>query len=176
MLKLNLQYFGLLMWRTDSLEKDPDSGKDWRQEEKATTGWDGWMASRLNGHEFEHALEVGDWQGSLVCHSSWDSKGQTWLSDWTFLLFCISILPFKTEYHRICNTVDTLSIFFCEVRYASSFDNRQVVSSYINNQNVSGLKVGNLSITSLPLQCLCVLRAKSFQVKSDSLYLEHGKY
>ena len=25
--------------------KDPDAGKDWRQKEKGTTGWDGWMAS-----------------------------------------------------------------------------------------------------------------------------------
>ena len=25
--------------------KDSDAGKDWRQEEKGTTGWDGWMAS-----------------------------------------------------------------------------------------------------------------------------------
>ena len=25
--------------------KDPDSGKDWRWEEKGKTGWDGWMAS-----------------------------------------------------------------------------------------------------------------------------------
>ena len=25
--------------------KDPDAGKDWRQEEKGMTGWDGWMAS-----------------------------------------------------------------------------------------------------------------------------------
>ena len=25
--------------------KDPDAGKDWRQEEKGTTGWDSWMAS-----------------------------------------------------------------------------------------------------------------------------------
>ena len=37
MLKLKLQYFGHLMRRTDSLEKDPDAGKDWRQEEKGTT-------------------------------------------------------------------------------------------------------------------------------------------
>ena len=35
MLKLKLQYFGHLMWRTDSFE-DPDSGKDWGQEEKGT--------------------------------------------------------------------------------------------------------------------------------------------
>ena len=28
-----------------TLEKDPDAGKDWGQEEKGETGWDGWMAS-----------------------------------------------------------------------------------------------------------------------------------
>ena len=44
MLKLKLQYFGHLMRRVDSLEK-VDAGRDWGQEEKGTTGWDGWMAS-----------------------------------------------------------------------------------------------------------------------------------
>ena len=50
MLKLKLEYFGHLMQRADSLEKtllfrkDPDAGKDCRQEEKGTTedemvGW-----------------------------------------------------------------------------------------------------------------------------------------
>ena len=34
--KLKLQYFGHLMWKTDLLGKDPDAGKDWRQE-KGTT-------------------------------------------------------------------------------------------------------------------------------------------
>ena len=28
--------------------KDPDAGKDWRQEEKRTTGWDGWMTSPMD--------------------------------------------------------------------------------------------------------------------------------
>ena len=37
------QYFGHLMWRAD-IRKDPDAGKNWRQEEKGTTedemiGW-----------------------------------------------------------------------------------------------------------------------------------------
>ena len=31
---LTLQYFGHLLQRANSLEKDPDAGKDWRQEEK----------------------------------------------------------------------------------------------------------------------------------------------
>ena len=41
--------------------KDPDAGKDWRQEEKGTTEDEmaGWH-HRLNGHKFGLALEVGD--------------------------------------------------------------------------------------------------------------------
>ena len=44
MLKLKLQYFGHLLWRVDSLEKDSNAGRDWGQEEKGTTedemaGW-----------------------------------------------------------------------------------------------------------------------------------------
>ena len=50
--------------------KNSDAGKDWGQEEKGTTedemvGWD----HRLDGHEFEQALWVGDGQGSLACCS-----------------------------------------------------------------------------------------------------------
>ena len=33
----------------------------------------GWH-HRLNGHEFEYALGVGDGQGGLVCCGSWDRK------------------------------------------------------------------------------------------------------
>ena len=55
--------------------KDPDTGKDWGQEEKGTTegemvGWHHW----LDGHEFEQVPGVGDGQGSLVCCSSCGEK------------------------------------------------------------------------------------------------------
>ena len=70
MLKLELQYFGHLMVRIDS-GKDPDAGKDWRQEKGTTegkmVGWHHW----LYGHEFEQAPGVGDGQGRLECCSSW---------------------------------------------------------------------------------------------------------
>ena len=33
----------------------------------------GWH-HRLNGHEFEQALGVGDGQGGLACHSPWGRK------------------------------------------------------------------------------------------------------
>ena len=71
MLKLKLQYFRYL---SQIIRKDPDAGKDWRQE-KGTTGneiigWHHW----LNGHEFEKAPGDGEGQGSLVCYSPWGLK------------------------------------------------------------------------------------------------------
>ena len=44
MLKLKFQYFGHLLWRANSLEKDPDAGKKAKGEEHGR-GKDGWMAS-----------------------------------------------------------------------------------------------------------------------------------
>ena len=54
MLKLKLQYFSQLMWRTDSFEKTLMVGKDWRWEEKVITEDEmvGWH-HQLNVHEFE---------------------------------------------------------------------------------------------------------------------------
>ena len=54
MMKLKRQYFGHLMRRADSLEKDPDVGKDGRQEEKGMTEDEmvGWH-HQFDGHEFE---------------------------------------------------------------------------------------------------------------------------
>ena len=36
-----------LLWRADSLEKDPDAGKDWRQEEKRVAEWESQVLGRL---------------------------------------------------------------------------------------------------------------------------------
>ena len=54
MLKLKLQYFGHLMWRTDSLEKilklgKAEGGRRRGEQEDEMVGWH----HRLNGHEFE---------------------------------------------------------------------------------------------------------------------------
>ena len=46
----------------------------------------GWHR-RLNGHAFEHVLRVGDGQGSLVCHSPWDSKGSDMVEQLNSLAF-----------------------------------------------------------------------------------------
>ena len=55
--------------------KDPDAGKDCRQEEKRTTEDEmvGWH-HRLNGRESEQAPGGSEGQGSLACCSPWDHK------------------------------------------------------------------------------------------------------
>ena len=73
MLKLILQH--LAIWCEELTGKDPDAGKDWRQEEKEMTedemaGWHHW----LDGRESEWTLGVGDGQGGLVCCESWGCK------------------------------------------------------------------------------------------------------
>ena len=55
--------------------KDPDSGKDWRQEEKGAmehemVGWHQWP----DGHEVEQTLGDSEGQESLVCCCPWGHK------------------------------------------------------------------------------------------------------
>ena len=68
-----------ILWPPDAknwlIGKDPDVGKDWRQEEKGVkedkiVGWHHW----LDGHEFEQAPGAGDEQGSLASCSPWGCK------------------------------------------------------------------------------------------------------
>ena len=68
--------------------KDPDAGKEWRQEEKGATedemvGWYHW----LDGHELEQTPGIGDGQESVACYSSWGCKesGMTEWLNWTEL-------------------------------------------------------------------------------------------
>ena len=87
MLKLKLQYFGHLMWRTNSFERP------WRWERLKAGGegeereWDGWMAS-LTWWTWVW-VNSGSWsgQGGLVCCSPWGHKEldtTEWLN-WTEL-------------------------------------------------------------------------------------------
>ena len=61
-----------ILWPPDAKSwltgKDPDAGKDWRQEEKGVRGWDGWMDMSLSKLQ-----ETGDSeeQGGLA----WQSMG-----------------------------------------------------------------------------------------------------
>ena len=72
---LKLQYFGHLMRRAESLEKDLDAGKDWGQQEKGVTEDEmvRWHL-QLNGYEFEQTSRDNEGWGSLVCCSPWGHK------------------------------------------------------------------------------------------------------
>ena len=79
-----------ILWPPDVnnwlLGKDPDTGKDWRQEEKGTTEDEmvGWH-HRLSGYELGQTPVAGDEQGNLLCCSPWGRKesNTTEHLDWT---------------------------------------------------------------------------------------------
>ena len=78
--------------------KDPDAGKDWRREEKGNTEDEivGWH-HRLNRHDCEQALGVGDGQGSLLCCSPWGLKesNMTERQNWTDTKKLILIIDYS---------------------------------------------------------------------------------
>ena len=75
----------LILWPSDEknwlIGKDLDAGKDWRQEEESSRGWDGWMASLT----WWTWVWVGSgswwWQGSLVCCRPWGRK-ESDMTEW----------------------------------------------------------------------------------------------
>ena len=93
--------------------KDPDAGKDWRQEEKGTTedemvGWYHWLV----GQEFKQTPGVGDGQGGC---NPWGRKemGHDWATElnwWHKLYFLVSTAWVHT--HK-----DVKTPYTCTSRY-----------------------------------------------------------
>ena len=75
-----------ILWLPDVknlvIRKDPDAGKDWRQESKGITEAEmvGWH-HRLKGHEFDHVLGDSEDQGKPGVLQS--IRSQTFRQDWT---------------------------------------------------------------------------------------------
>ena len=88
MLKLKLQYFGYLMWRTDLLEKTLMLGKieGRRRRGRHRMRWLDGIADLVD--EFEQASGVGEGQGNLACCSPWGHKESdtTEQLNWTKLI------------------------------------------------------------------------------------------
>ena len=82
MLKLNLQYLGHPMGRTDSLEKTSMLGKI---EGRRRSGWQRmkWLDGIIDTTDFEQT--PGDSEGMEAWRAAvhWVTESQTWLSDWT---------------------------------------------------------------------------------------------
>ena len=93
------------------IRKDPDAGKDWRQEEKRVTEDDmvAWH-HRLNGDEFEQAPGVGEGQGSLAYCSPWGCRvGHNWVTElnWTPLETALPPQGEKRDY--LCHQASLLA-------------------------------------------------------------------
>ena len=111
----------LIFWPPDVKSwlsgKDPDTGKDWGKEKRATEdemiGWHHW----LKGHEFEQTLGGSVGQGSLVCCSSWGLKSRAWLSDWitSTVVECLLCAKYKARYfsHSISSNTYTSAVKNC---------------------------------------------------------------
>ena len=93
-----------ILWPSDVkswlIRKAPDTGKDWRQEEKGMTEdemvvWNHW----LNGHEFEQT--PGDSEGREAWRATVHGVTKSWtqLSDWTEWLI-IKTMVFPVVMHR----------------------------------------------------------------------------
>ena len=68
--------------KSQLIGKDPDAGKDWRQEKGMTedemVGWHHW----LNGHKFKQTLGDSEGQGNTACCSSWSHiAGCGWVTE-----------------------------------------------------------------------------------------------
>ena len=110
-----------ILWPPDVknwlIGKDPDAGKDWRQEEKGMTedemfGWHHW----LNGHKFEQALGISDEQGSLACCSPWGCKESdtTEQLNWTELSVLKSrAITLPTNIHIVKAKIFPVVIYGC---------------------------------------------------------------
>ena len=79
-----------VLWPPDAkswlILKDPDAGKDWKQEEKGTTEDEvvGWH-HRPDGHEFDELQKLMMDREPLCAAIHGVAKSWTWLSDWSEL-------------------------------------------------------------------------------------------
>ena len=154
MLKLKLQYFGHLMWRTDSFEKTLMLGMT--EGRRGNRGWH----PRPNGHEFEQAPGVGDGQESLECCSPWGHKELDTTKQQLFQL-----------YPTLCDPVDCqapLSIGLSRQEYWSGLP--CIPSGDLPNPGIEPASLGK------PIIPICMKKSRLRDIKQFTWDLTVNKF
>ena len=139
--------------------KDPDAGKDWRQEKGMTEVETVGRHHRLNGHEFEQALVCGDGHESPECCSPWGhtESVMTLQLNWTWSniswsIFIISKL-YLSLYFNIESSFKKTQIITCDIFFSIIVKYLQIISrgpgSIIGAWNASMNKTKTLPLWSL---------------------------
>jgi len=114
MLKLKLQYFGHLMWRTDSLKTTLMLGKIEGGREGDGRGWDGWMASPTQWTWVWVSSGSCWWTGKPGVLQFMGSQRVRQVNDWTelnwSLHYCFQVYTFT--YILICTAYYSYSCVF----------------------------------------------------------------
>ena len=108
-LKMKLQYFGYLIWRTDSWKRPWCWERLKAGGEGDNRGWDGWMESPIQWTWVWARSRKSEGQESLVCCSPWGCKESdtTERLNWMFIFSCyvkFLIYPFNgclVIYHMV---------------------------------------------------------------------------
>ena len=91
-------------------------------------GWDSWMASLTQGHEFEQVLGVGDGQGGLVCCSPRDLRVRhDWATELTWWQRIGLYTTWGHPWHRyLCKCLHSWNLVGCRLWGLTELDTTEV--------------------------------------------------